>query len=93
MPAADANSANVRVPDTGPDEALRAHQRALRELGTRMLAFADTRRIAAFIVRIQGYDPALAGSGLIGLSNALPEYGVERLRWRTRIEHALKFPK
>jgi len=87
------NSANVRVPDTGPDAALRAHQQSLRDLGTRMLAFADTRAIAVFVVKAQGYDPALAGAGLVGLSNALPEYGAERLRWRTQIEQALRFPK
>ena len=85
--------ANVRVPGAGEsDAALREHQQALRRLGTRMSAFADTRTIAACAVKVQGYDPSKAAAGLIGLSNALPEYGAERKRWRTQVEQALKFP-
>jgi hypothetical protein len=85
--------ANVRVPDAGEsDAALREHQQVVRRLGTRMSAFADTRTVAAFVVKLQGYDPSTAAAGLIGLSNALPQYGAERKRWRTQVEQALKFP-
>jgi len=46
-----------------------------------MLAFADTRTIAVFVVKAQGYDPALAGHAS---RDALPEYGAERLRRSSR---------
>lgn len=86
-------SANVRVPDAGEsDAALREYQQALRRLGARMSAFADTRRVAVFLVEAQGFDPDAAAAGLIGLSNALPTYGEERARWRKQVERALKFP-
>lgn len=55
-------SANVRLPDTGEsDAALREHQQALRRLGTRMSAFADTRTVAVFLIEAQGYEPSTTG--------------------------------
>jgi len=65
-------------------------QQAFRDLGTRMSVFAGRGRIAALPLRRMGFDPASASSGLIGLSNALPAYGIERLRWRAQVERALK---
>ena len=47
--------ANVGVPKTGEsDDAFKDHQRTLRQLGTRMLAFANTRSIAVFVLELQG---------------------------------------
>jgi hypothetical protein len=63
-------------------------QHVFHELGTRMSRFA--RGIAKLSVRAMGFDPSSAHSGLIGLSNALPVYGIERLRWRAQVERALK---
>lgn len=63
-------------------------QHVFHELGTRMSGFA--RGLAKLSIRGMGYDPSSASSGLIGFSNALPVYGIERLRWRARVERALK---
>jgi hypothetical protein len=59
------------------------------ELGTRMSRFARY-GLARFSMRGMGFDPVSASGGLIGFSNALPTYGIERLRWRAQIERALK---
>ena len=59
------------------------------ELGTRMSGFAR-HGIGKLSMRGMGFDPASASGGLIGFSNALPTYGIERLRWRAQVERALK---
>jgi hypothetical protein len=64
-------------------------QHVFHELGTRMSGFAR-RGIAKLSMRGMGFDPSAASSGLIGFSNALPVYGIERLRWRAQVERALK---
>jgi hypothetical protein len=70
--------------------ALDEAQHVFHELGMLMSGFAGRRRIATMSIRGLGFDPASAASGLIGLSNALPAYGMERLRWRAQVERALK---
>ena len=70
--------------------ALDEAQHVFHELGMLMSGFAGRRRIATMSIRGLGFDPASAASGLIGLSNALPAYGIERLRWRAQVERALK---
>jgi hypothetical protein len=64
-------------------------QQAFQDLGAKMSAFGR-RRIATLRLRHMGFDPAYAASGLIGLANALPAYGIARLRWRVQVERALK---
>jgi hypothetical protein len=64
-------------------------QHVFHELGTRMSGFAR-RGIAKLSIRGMGFDPSSAASGLIGFSNALPVYGIERLRWRAQVVRALK---
>jgi hypothetical protein len=64
-------------------------QEVFRDLGTRMSALAG-RRIVTLQLRRKGFDPGSAASGLTGLSNALPAYGIERLRWREQVERTLK---
>ena len=59
------------------------------ELGTRMSGFGRW-GIAKLSLRGMGFDPSSASGGLIGFSNALPTYGIERLRWRAQVERALK---
>jgi hypothetical protein len=71
--------------------ALDEAQHVFHELGTRMSGFAR-RGIAKLSIRGMGFDPSSASSGLIGFSNALPVYGIERLRWRAQVERALKIP-
>src|SRR4029079_15044774 len=67
-------------------------QPIFHELGTRMSGFAR-RGIAKLSMRGLGFDPSSASSGLIGFSNALPVYGIERLRWRAQVERALKIQR
>jgi hypothetical protein len=70
--------------------ALDEAQHVFHELGMLMSGFVGRRRIATMSIRGLGFDPASAASGLIGLANALPAYGMERLRWRAQVERALK---
>ncbi len=70
--------------------ALDEAQHVFHELGMLMSGFAGRRRIATMSIRGLGFDPASAASGLIGFANALPVYGIERLRWRAQVERALK---
>lgn len=70
----------------------REAQTTLRSLGTRMMAFGETEQIAAACVRLLRYDPLEVARGLIGLSNSLAEYGVERASHRARVNKALRFP-
>jgi hypothetical protein len=83
--------ANVFTPAKDENEApLHDAQEVLRHLGTRMSAFAGVRN-RLLPLRRMGFDPSTASSSLIGLSNALHTPGMERLRWRAQIRHALKF--
>jgi hypothetical protein len=59
------------------------------ELGTRMSGFARY-GIAKASMHGMGFDPSSASSGLTGFANALPTYGIERMRWRAQVERALK---
>ena len=70
--------------------ALDEAQHVFHELGMLMSGYAGRRRIATMSIRGLGFDPASAASGLIGFANALPAYGIERLRWRAQVERALK---
>jgi hypothetical protein len=70
----------------------REAQSKLRNLGTRMMAFAETERLAAKCVRLLGFEPLEAARGLIGLSNSFVEYGAERAAHRSRVNKALRLP-
>jgi hypothetical protein len=70
--------------------ALDEAQHVFHELGMLMSGYAGRRRIATMPIRGLGFDPGSAASGLIGFANALPAYGMERLRWRAQVERALK---
>ena len=75
------------------DQLVEAKQRkrlVLRELGTKLLAYADGEPVAAFLLRKLGYDPRSAGSALIGLSNNLGQ-GNERATFSTSLKKALRF--
>ncbi|MEY9110378.1 hypothetical protein ABH999_006574 [Bradyrhizobium yuanmingense] len=71
-------------------EAKRIKGRTLRELGTKMLAFAEGEQLAEPVLRKLGYDPRSAGDALMGLSNNL-EHGEARARFSIAIEKALRF--
>lgn len=69
----------------------REAQRVLNDLAARMLAFAESERAACIAIRPFGLDPSAAGSGLIGLSNALDRQGKDRAGFRKNVERALLF--
>jgi hypothetical protein len=62
-----------------------------RDLGSQMSTFAQNERFALRVTRALGYDPVLASSSLIGLSNTLDRYGApERISNRAALLKALK---
>jgi HAMP domain-containing protein len=69
----------------------REAQRILRDLASQILAFAESERAACIAIRPFGFDPSSAGSGLIGLSNALDRHGTNRASFRKNVERALRF--
>ena len=69
----------------------REAQRLLRDLASQMLAFAESERAACIAIRLVGFDPSSAGSGLIKLANALDRHGTERAIFHKNVERALRF--
>ncbi|WP_420965320.1 hypothetical protein [Bradyrhizobium sp. B120] len=72
--------------------ARREKSRTLRELGARMLAYAEGERFAPLVLHKLGYDPHGAGSALIGLSNHLSTHNEERARFSIAVGKTLRFP-
>jgi hypothetical protein len=70
---------------------VREAQRILRDLGSQMLAFAETETAACIAVKPFGFDPSVAGRNLIGLSNTLDRYGTDRVALRKKVEEALRY--
>jgi hypothetical protein len=63
-----------------------------RDLGSQMSAFANNETFALRAAKTFGYDPALASSSLIGLSNSIHTHGApERIFNREALAKALKF--
>ena len=69
----------------------REAQGILRDLASRMLAFAESERAACVAIKPFGFDPSAAGNDLIKLSNALDRHGPERARFHKNVETALRF--
>ncbi len=96
--------ANVSTPESGTFITIEAQQeyerelahfremrRTVRELGSKMLAFGESERLANLVLNAIGYDAAAAGSALIGFSNSVEEYGKERAQFRADIAKELRF--
>jgi hypothetical protein len=64
----------------------------LRDLATRMKAFAHNETWVTRALALFRYDPHLASDGLFGLSNDIGMVGI-RARWRQTISDALRIPK
>jgi hypothetical protein len=60
-PGGEAPAADEPDPENGTE--------VFRQLGFRMLSFAQNARLAAWTVRMMGYDPIKAGDNLISLSH------------------------
>jgi hypothetical protein len=71
---------------------IREAESTFRNLGTRMMAFADTEWIAPKCVKLLGYEPREAAQGLIDLSNSVAKQVAERAAHCKRINKALQFP-
>ena len=62
-----------------------------RELASQMRAFAQNETLAVWIVKLLRYDPVMASSGLIGISDSLATYGRNRVLQKKRVQDALRF--
>lgn len=82
-------SAQIRQYDADLKNAREA-QRVLRELASRMLAFAGSERAACVAIKPFGLDPAAAGNGMTGLASVLDRHGVDRAGFRSKVERALR---
>jgi hypothetical protein len=69
---------------------VREAQRILRDLGSHMLAFAESETAACIAIKLFGFDASAAGRNLIGLSNILDRYGTDRAALRKNVEEALR---
>lgn len=68
----------------------REAQRVLRELASRMLAFAGSERAACIAIKPFGFDPAVAGNGMTALADILDRHCVDRTGFRRKVERALR---
>lgn len=66
-------------------------QRAIRELGARMRAFAYNETFAGRVIAFW-YDPQKASQGLIGYSNTIDTYGPDKALKKKMVEDALRLP-
>ena len=69
----------------------REAQRVLRDLASRMLAFAESERAACMAIKPLGFDASAAGRSLMRLASALDRHGPERARFSRDVETALRF--
>jgi hypothetical protein len=75
--------------DPEEEKRLREAETALRECGSKFIAFAQTETVALPFLRWLGYDPAEVGNNFIGFSNSIGEYGSHRNHYRTQVERSL----
>lgn len=87
--AADGPIEHVDISDEA-EERLRAAERAFREQGARLQAFARTDRFAARTLKLLSIDMLAAGVALIGMSNNVGVYGINRHRARSELEAKLR---
>jgi hypothetical protein len=72
-------------------DALANARKDLRTLASKFRAFALNETVACKVAGMLGYDADLAGRGLIGLSNRIDTYGVERTELKKMVSKALQF--
>jgi hypothetical protein len=70
---------------------LREAERVFRDLAARMRAFALNEHFAVWLVRMWGYDPMVASTRLLGVSNTLHEAGSHRNDAKDALEKVLRF--
>jgi hypothetical protein len=75
----------------GDLDRLREAQSVFRDLAARMRAFALNEHFAVWLVRMWGYDPMVASTRLLGVSNTLHEAGSHRNDAKQALEKVLGF--
>jgi hypothetical protein len=70
---------------------LQEAEAALRDCGSKFIAFAQTEKLTLLALRWLGYDPATVGSNFIGLSNLIGQYGSHRAHYREQVAKSLRF--
>jgi hypothetical protein len=79
------------TPPLSPTElaTLEEAQLAIRDLATRMRAFAYNEILAQWVLTLLRYDPHKASQGLIGYSNYMSTYGGAKASKKKMVEDAL----
>ena len=72
------------------EKRLQEAEAAMRECGTKFIAFARTEKLALPALHWLGYDPDEIGRCFIGLSNSIGEYGSHRHYYRTQLDKMLR---
>jgi hypothetical protein len=83
-------SSNVMPLESAEEKRLQEAEAAFRLCGCKLHAFARTEGLAVVALRRLEFEPAKAGQGFVGLSNAVGEYGQARNDNRILIERSLK---
>ncbi|SHG73029.1 hypothetical protein [Bradyrhizobium erythrophlei] len=81
---------HVELDDADLDR-LRKAQEEFRDLAARMRAFALNEPFAVRLVKWCGYDPLKASSALLGVSNTIDTYGLDRAAAAKALEKVLHF--
>jgi hypothetical protein len=81
---------HVELDDAELDR-LRKAQEEFRTLAARMRAFALNEPFAVRLVKWRGYDPLKASSALLGVSNTIDTYGLDRANAAQTVERLLRF--
>jgi hypothetical protein len=81
---------HVELDDADLDR-LRKAQEEFRGLAARMRAFALNEPFAVRLVEWCGYDPLKASSALLGVSNTIDTYGLDRAAAAKTLEQVLHF--
>jgi hypothetical protein len=72
------------------EKRLQEAEAALRDLASRMRAFAENERLAVRILKWLRHDPARASAALFGVSNSIGTYGSNRKDQRDALGQALR---
>jgi hypothetical protein len=86
------STGNVKALEVSDDQItdLKEAGKLLRDLASRLRAFAGNETYAVRFVQWRSYDPMTASAGLFGLSNSLDTYGENKAFQKKTISKALR---
>jgi hypothetical protein len=68
-------------------------RKSIQDLASRFRAFAMNEDWPVRFIRLRGYDPTKASTGLFGFSNRIDIAGSEKAAYRKAIEELLRIPR